>query len=155
MLDSQYRVLVSNLSIFRTHPNIYDGAFLQKLLISCGCYNCTIPNIKNYSITVEQPSSHLSISMFKMKNNLQERNQNAQLQIFIQANNTVWKNLSHIPYNHETWHIYTLPKEDPRNIWIIWHISWVLLTSAIFNWKSANFGTSENTDIDCILVHNF
>ena len=26
------------------------------------------------------------------------------------------KNLSHISYNDETWHSYTLPKEDPKNI---------------------------------------
>ena len=25
-------------------------------------------------------------------------------------------NLSHISYNDETWHSYTLPKEDPKNI---------------------------------------
>ena len=31
---------------------------------------------------------------------------------------------------------YTLPKEDPKNIWIVWH-------------------TSRNTDKDCILIHNF
>ena len=49
----------------------------------------------------------------------------------------------------------TLPKEDPKNIWITWHPSWFLLTSAFFHQKSANFAMSENTDIDCILVHNF
>ena len=26
------------------------------------------------------------------------------------------KNLSHISYRDETWHSYTLPKKDPRNI---------------------------------------
>ena len=26
------------------------------------------------------------------------------------------KNLSHISYNNVTWHSYTLPKEDPKNI---------------------------------------
>ena len=31
----------------------------------------------------------------------------------------------------------------------------VLLTSAFFHWKSANFVVSRNTDIDCILTHNF
>ena len=50
---------------------------------------------------------------------------------------------------------YTLPKEDPKNIWITWHTPWVLLTSAFFHRKSANFAISRNTDIDCILVHNF
>ena len=34
---------------------------------------------------------------------------------------------------------YTLAKKGPKNIWITWHISWVLLTSAIFHWKSLNF----------------
>ena len=50
---------------------------------------------------------------------------------------------------------YTLAKEDPKNIWITWHTSWVLLTSAFFHRKSANFAISRNTDIDCILIHNF
>ena len=27
---------------------------------------------------------------------------------------------------------YTLPKEDPKNIWITWRTSWVLLTSLFF-----------------------
>ena len=27
-------------------------------------------------------------------------------------------NLSHITYNDEAWHSYTLPKEDPRNVLI-------------------------------------
>ena len=31
------------------------------------------------------------------------------------------KNLSHIYYN-ETLHSYTLPKEDPKILWIAWHI---------------------------------
>ena len=42
------------------------------------------------------------------------------------------QNLSHISYNDETWHSYTLAKEDPKNIWITWHTPWVLLTSAYF-----------------------
>ena len=56
----------------------------------------------------------------------------------------------HISYNDETWHIYTLPKEDPKTIRITWHTPWVLLTSAFFKWKSANFVISRNTDIDSI-----
>ena len=40
-----YKTIIA-LSLFRTHPNIYDGAFLQKLLTFCGRYNCMIPNIK-------------------------------------------------------------------------------------------------------------
>ena len=34
---------------------------------------------------------------------------------------------------------YTLPKEEPKNIWITWQTPWVLLTSALFNQKSAKF----------------
>ena len=26
------------------------------------------------------------------------------------------ENQSHISYNNETWHTYTLPKEDPKNV---------------------------------------
>ena len=63
--------------------------------------------------------------------------------------------ICHTSCNNETWHNYTLPKEDPKNIWITGHIPWVLLTSALFYWKSANFGISRNTDVDCILIHNF
>ena len=33
-----------------------------------------------------------------------------------------------IPYNDETWHSYTLPKENPKNIWITRHTPWLLLT---------------------------
>ena len=50
---------------------------------------------------------------------------------------------------------YTLPKKDPNNTWIMWRTAWVLLTSAFIQWKSVNFVISRNTDIDCILVHNF
>ena len=63
--------------------------------------------------------------------------------------------ICHTSCNNETWHNYTLPKEDPKNIWITGHIPWVLLISAFFYWKSANFGISRNTDVDCILIHNF
>ena len=64
-------------------------------------------------------------------------------------------NLSHISYNDETWHICTLPKEDPKKIWITWYTLWVLLVSAIFHRKSVNFAISRNTEIDCILIHSF
>ena len=50
---------------------------------------------------------------------------------------------------------YTLPKEDPKNISITLHTPRVLLTSAFFHWKSANFAILRNTDIDCIFVHTF
>ena len=50
---------------------------------------------------------------------------------------------------------YTLPKEDQKNIRITWHTPWVLLTSAFFRWKSANFVVSRKTDADFILIHNF
>ena len=49
---------------------------------------------------------------------------------------------------------YTSHKEDPKNIWTTWHSFWVLLTSAFFHGKSANFAISQSTDIDCILIHN-
>ena len=61
----------------------------------------------------------------------------------------------HISYNDEAWHSYTSPKEYPKSVWITWHTPWFLLTSAFFHWKSANFAMSRNTDIDCILIHNF
>ena len=48
-------------------------------------------------------------------------------------------NLSQIPNNNETWHSYTLPKEDAKNIWITWHAPLVLLTAAFFNQKSVTF----------------
>ena len=50
---------------------------------------------------------------------------------------------------------YTLPKEDPKNIWITWHITKFLLASAFFHRRSVNFAISRNTYIDCILKHNF
>ena len=66
------------------------------------------------------------------------------------------KSVTHIiSYNDETLHSYTLPKEDPRNIWITWHTSWVLLTSGFFHRKSANLVISRNADINWILIHNF
>ena len=33
--------------------------------------------------------------------------------------------ICHISYNDETWHSYTLPKEDLRNIQITWDSPWV------------------------------
>ena len=44
----------------------------------------------------------------------------------------LFRGCSHISYNDETWHSYTLPKEDPKNIWIKWDIPWVLLIAAFF-----------------------
>ena len=61
--------------------------------------------------------------------------------------------ICHTSYNDETWH--SLPKEDPKNIWITWHTLWFLLTSAFFQQKSANYAISRSTDIDCILINNF
>ena len=45
---------------------------------------------------------------------------------------------------------YTLHKEDPKK-----DMNYVLLTSAFVHQKSSNFAISINTDIGCILVHNF
>ena len=50
--------------------------------------------------------------------------------------------------------ITSLPKEDPKNISIMWHTRWVLLTSA-FPSEISKFCYIRNTDIDCILIHNF
>ena len=36
----------------------------------------------------------------------------------------------------------------------MWYNFWVLLTSAIFHGKSANFVISRKTNIDCIFMHN-
>ena len=49
------------------------------------------------------------------------------------------QNLSHISCNDETWHSCTLPKENSKNIRITWHNPWVLLSSAFFHRKPANF----------------
>ena len=64
-------------------------------------------------------------------------------------------NLSHISYNDKTWHSCTLPKEDPKNKWITWHTSCILLKSAFFQRKSANFAVSRNASIECIFLNNF
>ena len=65
--------------------------------------------------------------------------------------------LKSVTYILQWWNLaqHTLPKEGPKNIWITWHTPWVLLTSALFHRKSANFAISRNTYIDCILIHNF
>ena len=62
------------------------------------------------------------------------------------------QNLSRLSYNDETWQSYTLPKENPKNLWITWHTFCVLLTSAFLYQKLGNLALSRNTDIDCILV---
>ena len=49
----------------------------------------------------------------------------------------------------------TLPDKNPKNVFIQWNISWFLLISAFFRRKSANFTISWNTDVNCILKHNF
>ena len=65
------------------------------------------------------------------------------------------RNLSHISYIDETWHSYTLPKEDKKNTKIRCHTPLFLLTSAFFQWKPAISVTLGNTGIDYILTHNF
>ena len=47
-----------------------------------------------------------------------------------------------------------LPKEDPKNMNHVTH-PLSSATSAFFHRKSANFALSRNTDIDCILIHDF
>ena len=44
--------------------------------------------------------------------------------------------------------------EDLKNVWTTWHISWVLLASAFFHRKSANFALSINTHIANVDVIN-
>ena len=57
------------------------------------------------------------------------------------------QHLSYISYIDETWHSYTLPKEYPRKINQVTHtLSSVDITT---------FVISRNTDIDCILIHDF
>ena len=66
------------------------------------------------------------------------------------------KPVTYICYHGETWHNYTLSKEDPKSIWITWNLwntPWVLLTSLFFHRKLVTFVISRNTDIDCILIH--
>ena len=46
LTNSRYASGIIAWSLFRTHPNIYDGAFLQKLFIFCGGHNYMIPNNK-------------------------------------------------------------------------------------------------------------
>ena len=62
--------------------------------------------------------------------------------------------LSHVSYNDETWHSYTWPKEDPKNIWIAWHNPCVLLTLGFSTENYEIFVIWRNIDIDCILIHN-
>ena len=57
--------------------------------------------------------------------------------------------------NDETWHSYTLPKVDPKNIWITWQNPWFLPISTLFYQKSVDFVISRNTDTDRVLIHNF
>ena len=65
------------------------------------------------------------------------------------------KSSAHILQWWNVGQFYTLPKKDSKYIWITWHTPWLLLRSGFFHWKSTKFAISRNTDIDCILVHNF
>ena len=64
------------------------------------------------------------------------------------------KSVTHIRHN-ETSQSYTLPKEDPKNIWVTWHTPWALLTSVFFHQEWPNFSISRNTDTGFVLMHNF
>ena len=56
------------------------------------------------------------LNIFKVKKKkIPERRQWRRSCVFIVIH------LSHISYNDETWHSYTLPKEDPKNIWTTWN----------------------------------
>ena len=59
------------------------------------------------------------------------------------------KILSHISYNDETWHSYTLPKKDPKNMS---HVTHPLSSAAP---KISKFCYIRNTCIDCILIQKF
>ena len=50
---------------------------------------------------------------------------------------------------------YTLPKEVPKTIWITWHTIGVLLTSAFFYRKLANFAISRNIPFRYIISNSF
>ena len=65
------------------------------------------------------------------------------------------KNLSQISYSNDTRRYYTLPKEDPKNIYITWHTPWILLITAFFYKKLTTFVITRNTDIHCILRHTY
>ena len=45
---------------------------------------------------------------------------------------------------------FTLPEEDPKNIAVTWHASWVVHTSTLFHRKSTNFAITANTDIQIL-----
>ena len=62
----------------------------------------------------------------------------------------------YISYNDDTWHSFTLPKEDPKNI--NKSLDTPLGFSAgiaFFHWKSPNFAVPWKIGIDCIRTHNF
>ena len=63
--------------------------------------------------------------------------------------------LLHTSQNDETWHSYTLPKEDRKKY--VNHVTHRLSSADIrmLYRKLANFAMSRTLDIDCILVHNF
>ena len=89
-------------SLFGNHSTIYDGAFLQKLLVFCGRHNRMISNVKKVMFLALVPVLpwnshphflvyvHSKCNVTKTVVNLQEWNQNTQLQIFIQANIIMW-----------------------------------------------------------------
>ena len=56
--------------------------------------------------------------------------------------------MSHIPFYDKTWQAYTFPKEDPKNIQIMWYTSWFLISHR----KSANFAILRNTDKNCVSI---
>ena len=61
--------------------------------------------------------------------------------------------VTHICHNDETWLTYSLPEEDKKSIYKSRDTApWVLLTSAFFHRKSANFAISRNKDMYCILI---
>ena len=63
----------------------------------------------------------------------------------------------YISHNYETWHSYTLIKEDPKKKkkkQITWDTHWVLLTSTFFT-RLTIFVISWNKDQNYFLIHSF
>ena len=46
-------------------------------------------------------------------------------------------------------------KKIQKDIWITWHTLWVLLTSAFFHWKSANFAISANASYRLCMIISY
>ena len=64
--------------------------------------------------------------------------------------------MSHLSYNDENLHSYTLPKKDFKKI--MNHVTHLLSSADIsifFHLKPISSAISKNTDVDCIVIYNF